>query len=83
MKNKKFIVSDKMQQVAVDFLEELYFCKTIDEVFKVLKEKEKKYNIMKDPFTYLPCTSKEYEKLSKSYYEQCFEEKWGYPPDFC
>jgi hypothetical protein len=38
-----------------------------------------KYQLHDDPFTHLPCTSKEYGELCEEYGRQKFEEYWGYP----
>lgn len=78
MKKKKFIVSNKMQEVAVDIIEELIFCKNLDEVWEIVHKKCEKYNLQKDPFTYMPCTSKEFAESYEEYSRQCMEEKFGY-----
>lgn len=71
-------IIDKMQQVAVDILTRLYFVNDIDEVIKVVKEMEEKYELCDDPFTRTPCTTKEYYENVKEYERQVMEERFGY-----
>ena len=71
-------ITDKMQQVAADILMRLYFVNDIDEVFKIVKEMEEKYELCDDPFTHTPCTTKEYYKNVKEYERQSMEERFGY-----
>ena len=87
-KEKKFVVTDKMQKVAVDILLEFVFLlfdtKDIvetDKILKIIEEMEDKYYLCRDPFTTLLCTSKEYEKSSQEYYRQSMIEKYGYYED--
>ena len=61
-------ITNPMQEVAVDILTRISFIKNIDE--------------LDDPFTHLPCTSKEYGELCEEYGRQKFEEYWGYPCDY-
>lgn len=75
---KEQIISDKMQQVAVDILERLIFISDFSELKDVFNYVYKKYKLHDDPFTLLPCTSKEYAKLSYSYDKQKALEKYGY-----
>lgn len=39
------------------------------------------YDLMKDPFTSFPCTSKEYAENSMEYSRQCMIEKYGHCDD--
>lgn len=79
MKPKKEpYISDKMQKVAVDILERLMFVKSLDELGEVFKYTYKKYKLCDDPFTHMPCTTKEYVKLSYSYDKQKAEEMYGH-----
>ena len=71
-------IIDKMQQVAADILTRLYFVNDIDEVIKVVKEMEEKYELCDDPFTHTPCTTKEYYENVKEYERQVMEERFGY-----
>lgn len=71
-------ITDKMQQVAADILMRLYFINDIDEVIKVVKEMEEKYELCDDPFTHTPCTTKEYYENVKEYERQVMEERFGY-----
>ncbi len=70
-------VTEKEQKVAIDFLEELIFSDTkVPDGF--YDKMMKKYALMSDPFTCLPCTSKEYAKNSLEYSRQCMIEKYGH-----
>ena len=71
-------ITDKMQQVAADILTRLYFVNDIDEVIKIVKEMEEKYELCDDPFTHTPCTTKEYYENIKEYERQVMEERFGY-----
>lgn len=71
-------ITDKMQQIAADILTRLYFVNDIDEVIKVVKEMEEKYELCDDPFTHTPCTTKEYYENVKAYERQVMEERFGY-----
>ena len=71
-------ITDKMQQVAADILTRLYFVNDIDEVIKVVKEMEEKYELCDDPFSHTPCTTKEYYESVKEYEKQVMEERFGY-----
>ena len=63
-------ITNKMQAVAVDFLERFYFVKDIEEVFKIVKEMAEKYELHDDPFTLMPCTTKEYCENVREYEKQ-------------
>lgn len=71
-------ITDKMQQVAVDILSRLYFVNDMDEVVRVIKDMEEKYELCDDPFTHTPCTIKEYYESSREYEKQKMEERFGY-----
>lgn len=71
-------ITDKMQQVAADILTRLYFVNDIDEVIKVVKEMEEKYELCDDQFTHMPCTTKECYENVKEYERQVMEERFGY-----
>lgn len=80
MKKKK--ISNFMQEVAVDILEELeiILMNTKDSVssdllFDLIDKKENEYSLCRDPFTKMLCTSKECEKLEEEYNRQLLEEK--------
>ena len=73
-------ITNKMQEVAVDILNELivakYSGKPIDsDFYQWIIER---YNLQEDPFTHFPCTSKEYSRLNKEYNNQLMMEKYGY-----
>ena len=71
-------ITDKIQQVAADILTRLYFVNDMEEVIKVVKEMEEKYELCDDPFTHTPCTTKEYYENVKEYERQVMEERFGY-----
>ena len=77
MAKTKSKLTEKEQRVAIDFLEELIFSNTVvPEGF--YDKKIKKYALMNDPFTHLPCTPEEYSKNSLEYDRQTMIEKYGH-----
>ena len=73
----KRILTEKEQKVAIDFLEELIFANTaVPEGF--FDKMMKKYGLMTDPFTGLPCTPKEYAKNRIEYDRQWMIQKYGH-----
>lgn len=75
---KELKVTDAMQRTAVDILERIIFVKDLKELDEVFDYVYRKYKLCDDPFTRLPCTTKEYAKLSYLYDKQLAEEKYGY-----
>ena len=75
---KQPYISNSMQKVAVDILERLMFVKDLNELPEIFKYAYKKYELCDDPFTRMPCTTKEYAKLSYSYDKQKAEEMYGH-----
>ena len=75
---KQPYISDSMQKVAVDVLERLMFVKDLNELSEIFEYVYKKYKLCDDPFTKMPCTTKEYAKLSYSYDKQKAEEMYGH-----
>lgn len=71
-------ITNSMQEVAVDILERLNFIKSLDEIPAIFQYVAKKYGLYQDPFTHLPCTSKEYAKNIVEYNKQTMIEKFGY-----
>lgn len=83
MKKKKFKVTDTMQKVAVDILEELecYFmtAKNVpEEVIDIYKRMYKKYELCNDPFTQMVCTTKEFFKNCHERDKQLMIERYGH-----
>ena len=83
MKNLK--ITDKMQDVALDILSDLEMLlftrnKTIslDKISDILYVYAVKYNLHKDPFTHMLCTSKEWLKSNDEYERQLSIKKYGY-----
>lgn len=77
MAKTKSKLTEKEQRVAIDFLEELIFSNTVvPEGF--YDKMMKKYALMNDPFTHLPCTPEEYSKNSLEYDRQIMIEKYGH-----
>lgn len=72
-------ITNTMQEVAVDILMQIIFCKDMQEFFdKSFDNIIKTYNLCDDPFTHLPCTSKEYAKNSLEYQRQVMFERYGH-----
>lgn len=78
MKTTKPKITDSMQKVAVDILEHLIFCKTIEEVRGELDRLYEKYELCDDPFTGIPCTTKQYFKNKHEREKQLMVEKYGH-----
>ena len=71
-------ITRPMQKVAVDILTELTFARDMDEVWKVYDRAFERYDLCKDPFTYLPCTPEEYCKSKLEYDKQTMIERYGH-----
>lgn len=81
--NKKFIVTNTMQKVAVDILEDIeaYMMSTNNvpkEIVEIFNKHKKKYELCEDPFTYTICTTKEWAKNSLEYDKQIMMERYGH-----
>ena len=76
--DKKIKISNSMQKVAVDILTELIFCKNMQDVFDIIENKIKKYELMDDPFTGLPCSSKDWYENKLEYDRQLAIDKYGH-----
>ena len=61
MKRKN--ITNTQQEVAVDILTKLTFCENMEDVYKLYRDIYEKYELNEDPFTNLPCTSKDYLKI--------------------
>lgn len=74
--SKRNVLTEKEQKVAVDILEELILlnCPCGDLIDRLME----KYELMRDPFTCLPCTPKEYSKNSLEYDKQTMIERYGH-----
>lgn len=82
-KKKEFIVTDKMQKVAVDILSELeaYMMSTQDypdEIMQIYDKMYDKYELCDDPFTGTCCTLKECAKNSLKMQRQIMIERYGH-----
>lgn len=79
MNKKQKSISEKEQKVAAGILTE-YVIVHNDKGFngEFFERIMHEYELMKDPFTFLPCTSKEYEKNSLEYDRQTMIEKYGH-----
>ena len=82
MKNK-IKITNKMQQVAVDILGELecYMMgrkEVPEEIIQIIDKFYKKYELCKDPFTEMICTTKEWAKNSLEYDRQTMIEHYGH-----
>ena len=83
MKNKKFIVTNTMQEVAVDILEDIeaYMMSVKEvpnEILEIFNKYKKKYELCEDPFTQMVCTTKEWAKNSLEYDKQLMMERYGH-----
>lgn len=78
MKVKKYFPTNKEQEVAVDILKQLFFCKTMEEVWSVYDSVYKKYQLNDNPFTKLPCSNKKSAKNSLEYDKQVMTTRYGY-----
>lgn len=84
MKNKKKkIITNKMQEVAVDILEdlEIYFMTHDDvpsELVDIYTKHYNKYELCDDPFTQMVCTTKEFFKNSHERDKQIMMERYGH-----
>lgn len=79
MKRKERKMTEKESQVAVDILIEYIFSHNgegynSEFVNRIMEW----YGLFKDPFTCLPCTSKEYADSSLEYRRQIMFEKYGH-----
>ena len=75
-KQKEFKVTDTKQKVAVDILEQLMFCENMSEVRELYERIFKKYKLCNDPFTHMPCTTKESCENSLEYDRQIMIERY-------
>lgn len=76
-------ITDTMQKVAVDILEELevYMMTHKDfpeEIMQIYKKMYDKYELCDDPFTGMCCTWKEFCKNSLEYDRQLMIERYGH-----
>lgn len=70
--------SNKEQQVAADILLAFNFARDMEEFMQIWMDMFQFYDLCLDPFTRLPCTSKEYAKSSLEYDKQCMYERYGH-----
>ena len=81
--SKKTVITHTMQKVAVDILEELeIYMMSVkvcpSEIFEIFDKMFKKYELCKDPFTGMVCTTNEWAKNSLEYDRQIMMEKYGH-----
>ncbi len=79
--DKHIKISNTMQKVAVDILTEFIFCKNMDDVLDTVKRKIREHELMDDPFTGLPCSSKDWYESKLEFDRQCAYFKY-FPCDF-
>ena len=77
-KIKQYIPTNKEQEVASDILKQLFFCNTMEDIYKVYDIIYKNYQLKDDPFTKLPCSNKEWAKNSLEYDKQAMMERYGH-----
>lgn len=80
---KPLKITNKMQQVAVDILQELeaYMMthkEVPEEIVQIFDKTCKKYELCEDPFTGTVCTTKEWAKNSLEYDRQLMFEHYGH-----
>ena len=78
MKTKQRKITNTMQEVAADILLRFAFVESKEEFWEVYKEVYKVYELCDDPFTHLPCTSKEYADNNLEYQRQVMFERYGH-----
>lgn len=79
-------ISNAAQKVACDIVIDFYISMTnfvfddigIDRAMKWADSIFERYNLCEDPFTHLPCTSKEYAENSLKYEQLLMIEKYGH-----
>ena len=76
-KNKRKI-TNTMQEVAADILIQFAFVENKEEFWKVYKEVYKDYKLCDDPFTHLPCSSREYSENHLEHDRQVMMERYGH-----
>lgn len=76
--NKKIKITPVMQTVAADILTRFMFIRNMDDVMKVYDEVFEAYGLHEDPFTGVPCTTKEYFENRAEYNRQLMIEKYGH-----
>lgn len=79
---KKRVITNTMQKVAADILQDFIICTwdgvTEESCKKFYDEVFKRYDLCDDPFTRFPCTSKEYADGNLEYQRQSMIEKYGH-----
>lgn len=75
---KEFKPSEKEQKIVAKILTEFMFVNDMDEVWQVWKDIYKRYELCEDPFTYTPCTPKEYSENRLEYDRQIMMEMYGH-----
>ena len=76
-------ITNKMQKVAVDILQELEIYmmgrkEVPEEIMQIYKKMYDKYELCDDPFTGMCCTLEEYCKNSLEYDKQLMDMKFGH-----
>ena len=71
-------ITNTMQEVAADILTRFTFVESEEEFWKEYKEIYKAYELCDDPFTHLPCSSKEYFKNNLEYQRQVMLDRYGH-----
>ena len=71
-------VTNAAQKVAVDILTRFMFTQNMEEVIDVFHEVLERYELESDPFTKMPCTTKEYFDSVAEYERQTMMERYGH-----
>ena len=78
MKQKQRKITNTMQEVAADILVRFAFVESEEEFWKEYHKIYEDYGLCDDPFTHLPCTSKEYAKNNLEHQRQIMFERYGH-----
>ena len=76
MKKKK--ITDKEQKVAAEILTQFLFCGNMEEVQNTWDYIYEQYELCDDPFTYTPCSTKDYYENRQEYARQTMMERYGH-----
>lgn len=66
-------IKECCQQTAADILTKFSFVKDIEDLYKIWEDIYKQYDLKKDPYTYLPVSTKEYIESVDKYYREKYE----------
>lgn len=76
MKRRK--ISERDQQVAAEILTQFMFANNMDDANKIWNSIYEQYDLCDDPFTYTPCSPKDYYKSRLEYDKQVMMAMYGH-----